>query len=309
MTDIQEIVARHGGMVYGVCRRALGNVQEAEDAAQTVFLTFLEKAPTLGRDTVLASWLHRTAVYVSSNQIRSRIRRDQALPPPPAPQAAAERAWDEAKPHLDGALARLPGRLQEAIVVHYLQGKTLGETAATLGCPVKTLEKRVGRGLEILRRLLSRAGVAISSAALVALLQSEARAAAPQRLLDALRGRPVPLPRPGSRSRRCCCPLPRRCWSPRSSREPSGWPERTGTGKRPRSSGPPGPRRPHPPRRKPHRRRSLPTPRRPGRHRPIRFPPASTSLPRSSGSWESFPRRSTAGRRSGSTSGSRIFGW
>jgi RNA polymerase sigma factor (sigma-70 family) len=195
MTDLQEIVARHGGMVFGVCRRALGNVQEAEDAAQTVFLIFIEKAPPLDRGAALATWLYRTAVYVSSNQIRSRIRREKTLPPPSAPEPETERAWDEAKPHLDDALSRLPGRLQDAIVVHYLQGRTLGETAAALGCPLKTLEKRVGRGLELLRQRLSRAGVAISTAVLVALLQSESKAAAPPALQESLRGRTIPPPR------------------------------------------------------------------------------------------------------------------
>src|SRR5262245_53653030 len=146
--SFEEIVARHGGMVFGVCRRALGNVQEAEDAAQTVFLLFLEKAPSLDRETFLGPWLYRTAVYVSSNQIRSRIRREQLRPPSGPTEEAAGRAWEEAKPHLDAAIARLPGPQQDAIVVHYLQGRTLGQTAETLGCSAKALEKRVGRGLD-----------------------------------------------------------------------------------------------------------------------------------------------------------------
>jgi RNA polymerase sigma factor (sigma-70 family) len=187
-----EILRRHGGLVFGVCRRALGDLQEAEDAAQSVFLIFLEKAPRLGSGTVLGAWLYRTAVYVSRNQIRARLRRE-SRPPEPAPPPA-EPAWEEARPHLDDALSRLPQRLQDALVVHYLQGKTLVETAAALDCPVKTLEKRVGKGLERLREILTGAGVAISSAALVALLQQEARGATPVRVAEALRTRPIPPP-------------------------------------------------------------------------------------------------------------------
>jgi RNA polymerase sigma factor (sigma-70 family) len=194
MNDLESIASRYGGLVYGVCRRALGNPHEAEDAAQTVFLIFLKKAHRLDRGDGMAAWFYRTAVYVCSNHIRARSRREPPTAPPP--ESPSERIWDEAKPHLDDAVARLPDRLQDAIVVHYLQGKTLGETAATLRCPVKTLEKRVGRGLDVLRRLLSRAGVAISSAALVALLQSEAGAAAPRSLPESLRGRSLPPPRP-----------------------------------------------------------------------------------------------------------------
>src|SRR5215831_14911816 len=78
----EEILRRHGGLVFGVCRRSLGNLQEAEDAAQSVFLVFLEKAPRLGRSTVLSAWLYRTAVFVSRNLIRARSRREPRLPEP-----------------------------------------------------------------------------------------------------------------------------------------------------------------------------------------------------------------------------------
>src|SRR6476619_333185 len=90
----EEILRRHGGLVFGVCRRSLGDLQEAEDAAQSVFLVFLEKAPRLGGSTPLGAWLYRTAVFVSRNRIRARMRRERPMPGVPTPVEPP--AWDEA---------------------------------------------------------------------------------------------------------------------------------------------------------------------------------------------------------------------
>ena len=70
-----ELVDRHGGMVYGACRRVLGDIHEAQDAAQESFMELM-RAPhaitaSLGRLAVsgavpaaagvLGGWLKRRA--------------------------------------------------------------------------------------------------------------------------------------------------------------------------------------------------------------------------------------------------------
>src|SRR5579871_2760004 len=66
---------RHGGMVLGVCRRSLPNVQDAEDACQATFLLLARKAKSGRWRPSVANWLYATARKVAANARVSAWRR------------------------------------------------------------------------------------------------------------------------------------------------------------------------------------------------------------------------------------------
>src|SRR3954452_19183311 len=67
----EAIVARHGPMVLGVCRRALADPLDVEDAFQATFLILVAKAGTLRDGDGLGPWLHGVARRVAT-RARSR---------------------------------------------------------------------------------------------------------------------------------------------------------------------------------------------------------------------------------------------
>ena len=61
------LVARHTAMVFGVCRRAVPTVQDAEDACQATFLVLAGRAKGGRWQESVANWLYSTARKVARN--------------------------------------------------------------------------------------------------------------------------------------------------------------------------------------------------------------------------------------------------
>src|SRR5215831_6771822 len=103
------LVERHGPMVLGVCRRALRNAHDAEDACQATFLVLAQKAAHIRKTSSLSSWLHGVASHVAANLKRERSRRRQRereTPNPAVPDPAAKASWREVQAALDEELQR-----------------------------------------------------------------------------------------------------------------------------------------------------------------------------------------------------------
>jgi RNA polymerase sigma factor (sigma-70 family) len=178
-----ELLRRHGPMVWGVCRRVLGDSPDAEDAFQATFLVLLRKAASVRRRASVRSWLYGVAARVAVRArcaARRRGERERPLQQEPAQPESAAALECDLRAVLDEELARLPPKYREPLVLTLLEGKTHEEAARELACPKGTVSVRVMRGRERLRGRLARRGLSVPAGALAAAgLAASAQAAVP----------------------------------------------------------------------------------------------------------------------------------
>jgi RNA polymerase sigma factor (sigma-70 family) len=187
----EAIVARHGPMVFNVCRRILTDRSDVEDAFQATFLILVRKAATLRDRQRLGSWLygvaHRVACRARSQSIRQRSR-ERTEVGEATEKVEQDSSGDlerrELLAALDEEVTRLPEKYRAAVVLCDLEGRTYEEAARQLECALGTLKSRLASGRDRLRRRLIRRGLAPATAAMAAgLAAGPASAAVPVSLV------------------------------------------------------------------------------------------------------------------------------
>jgi RNA polymerase sigma factor (sigma-70 family) len=152
-------------MVYGVCRAMLRDVDEAQDATQEVFLSAYRAGLGGVRARDPAAWL----ATIARNECRARIAAGMKRPLTVAdedldllPAVGDEQLRRSQLEELRAALAQLPERQREAVVLRYLYGLRYGEVAAALGLSRPATEALLFRARRAMRlRLRPVAGAAI----------------------------------------------------------------------------------------------------------------------------------------------------
>ncbi len=183
------LVARHGPMVLGVCRRVLRDERDVEDAFQATFLVLVRRAGAIRDGDLVGRWLHgvahRVAVRARAHSARRFVHEQSVSEPIEAGggrPASAEVERRELEAIVDDEVTRLPSALRAPVVLCYLEGMTHDEAARRLRWPVGTVRSRMARARDVLRRRLTRRGVFADGATLMTALS---RPPVPPEWLDA----------------------------------------------------------------------------------------------------------------------------
>jgi RNA polymerase sigma-70 factor (ECF subfamily) len=160
LADLEALYDAHHRQAIGLAYRLLGDLGDAEEAVQEVFLSAWRSGHTYdpargSTHTWILSMVRNRCIDV----LRARKRRPvqplaEGLDPPDTSDVPSE-----AVSNVDAAAARvaleaLPPEQKQAIELAYFAGLSHSEIAAQLAAPIGTVKGRIRLGLDRLRILM-----------------------------------------------------------------------------------------------------------------------------------------------------------
>jgi len=152
-----ELVDGYYQQIYLFMRRFGHDRQTAEDLTQESFFNAWHHIGQLRDGKALDSWLYRIAANVSRLYWRKHKHKEVVGIKIIDSAESAEDGYDrvgryEQLEELTTAVGRLPVKLRETIVLHYMQQLTIAKAAEALGVKEGTFKSRLNRALKALRK-------------------------------------------------------------------------------------------------------------------------------------------------------------
>lgn len=151
--DFESFYRREYRAVVGLAYALSGSRLAAEDIAQDAFVAAHRQWDRVASYEQPEAWVRRVVSNLAVSAFRTRMReagalarlkpRDEYLPALPAEDVAF---WK--------AVRDLPKRQAQAIALHYLEDRSIGEIARVLGCSQNTVKVHLHKGRARLARRL-----------------------------------------------------------------------------------------------------------------------------------------------------------
>jgi RNA polymerase sigma-70 factor, ECF subfamily len=144
---LETLLARHIDRIHAICRRVLGNSDDAADATQEALIAIARGIHRFDGRSRFTTWMYRVATNAALDEARRRRRRPVASGYLPERASGADAmAGVDARLDVDAALATLPLEYRAAVALRDLAGLDYAEIATVLDIPIGTVRSRIARG-------------------------------------------------------------------------------------------------------------------------------------------------------------------
>jgi RNA polymerase sigma-70 factor (ECF subfamily) len=149
-TEAFDLVLRqYQTKVFHLAFSMLGNREQAEDAAQEVFIRVWRALPGYRAQASVSTWIYSIARNACLTSLKSAGARRTVSLEDPGTRAAAERKADpSARPHapdLQRLVGELPEKQRQVVTLFYMEEKSYEEVSRLLGIPLGTVKTHLHR--------------------------------------------------------------------------------------------------------------------------------------------------------------------
>lgn len=162
LTAYREIVRRYEGLIYNTCNKILGSREDAEEVAQDTLLQIFHKLKQFQGKSSFRTWLYKIVHNYCYNRVSKIIRKREGQAKLENEHSDEEEDRDvilqkqELAQAVEDALAKLKESEREIIVLKFMSGLTLQETAESLGVGLSAAKMRLYRALESFKKAYER---------------------------------------------------------------------------------------------------------------------------------------------------------
>lgn len=145
--------------VYALCLRMSGDVDQAAELTQDVFVRAWERLGSFRGESRFTTWLHRLTVNLVLQDRRSRgrrRRREEAAPDLERFGHAARTAMPGTRVDLERAIAGLPTKARRVLVLRDVEGFKYDEIARITGVSLGTVKAQIHRARRLVKEALER---------------------------------------------------------------------------------------------------------------------------------------------------------
>lgn len=154
----ESLVEKHKNKVFGTALALSGDIDEAEEVAQRVFIKLWKNIGKFRFKSAFSTWLYRIAHNTFLNYIREKQRyRDKINNLTELPEhkeytsAGDDTEKNHIKEEIHKALKCIPDEFRMAVIYYDIEGKSYSEISGIIGMPEGTVKSRLFRGRKMLK--------------------------------------------------------------------------------------------------------------------------------------------------------------
>jgi len=168
--DPSSLYPEFGAHIYSYLRRLAQDTGLAEDLTQETFLRAIENLHTFRGEGEVSNWLYRIATNLFRDYLRTHKGKEQLIwengegseagedflanvpdPSPALPQMLERQAAVQC---VRDCIAALPAPYRATLLLYAVEGKTVEESAAILGCSKEAIKVRLHRARDLFKSLV-----------------------------------------------------------------------------------------------------------------------------------------------------------